>query len=100
MPRDAKYALGRDPTTPPPIAQTIRPTPSSIPKPPVMLVDPYSQRMFAYTKRDDAMMIQHTRPAPDATGGASKLQRVLQLALLSSVAVMIWFMLSILQTTG
>ncbi len=90
MPRAAKSALAREPV----------PTPSSaIHKVPVMLVDPYSQEMFAYTRPDDPAMIQELRPAPAAQGGASTLRRVLQLALLSSVAVMIWFMLSILQTT-
>jgi hypothetical protein len=68
----------------------------------VVLFDPYSQQMLAYTTPGDAPMSQELVPVPVpiAAGGASTARRVLQLALLSSVAVVIWFMLSHLQTTG
>jgi hypothetical protein len=99
MPRDAKPLLAPDPVTHPPEQATLPKEPSAIHKAPLALVDPYSQQMFAYTRPDHVATIQDLRPTPDVTGRASKLQRLLQLALLSSVAVLIWFMLSILQTT-
>ena len=100
MPRDVKTAVGRDSVTDPHLVPATQPTQASaVHKAPLMLVDPYSQQMFAYTKIGDAAAIQDLHPVPDAAGGASKMLRVLQLALLSSVAVMIWFMLNLLQTT-
>jgi hypothetical protein len=59
---------------------------SSTSQPPLQLFDPYSQQMIVCTK-----------PGGDTTaGGTSKASLLLQLALLSSVAVMVWYMLRIL----
>lgn len=89
---------------PPVVPATSSTQPSTVRRAPVVLFDPYSQQMLAYTKPGDAPMSQELVPVPVpvpvAARGASTARRVLQLALLSSVAVMIWFMLSILQTTG
>lgn len=99
MPREVNV-LGRAHVTHPPlVSATPHTQPSVVRKAPVMLFDPYSHEMFAYTKPGGAATIPDLHTVPPATSGASKALRVLQLALLSSVAVMIWFMLSILQTT-
>jgi hypothetical protein len=100
MPRDVNTVLGRAYVTHPPfVSATAAKQPSVIRKAPVMLFDPYSQQMFACTKPGDAAAAPDLHPVPHPAGGTSIALRVLQLALLSSVAVMIWFMLSILQTT-
>jgi hypothetical protein len=73
---------------------------SSVRKAPVMVVDPYAQQMVAYAKPGDAAPIPDRHREPIAAGGASTAVRLIQLALLSSLAVMLWFMLSMLQHTG
>jgi len=99
MPRDLKTVSVRDPVTQPPLVPATPPSRSEVRKTSVMLFDPYSQQIFAYTKPGDVATIQGSPPVHGAAGGASKALRVLQLALLSSVAVMIWFMLSLLKVT-
>jgi hypothetical protein len=80
--------------------------PTAVRRAPLELFDPYSdQQILAFTK---AAAIPQLDPAPagpaghasHASSGGSKALLVLQLALLSTVGVMVWYMLTILQTTG
>jgi hypothetical protein len=98
MPRDEKTVHPRDAVTDPPLAPPATP-PSGGDKPPLAIFDPYSQRVIACSRPGGAAAIPDRRPVP-AAGGASAAVRVLQLALLSSVAVVIWFMLSVLRAAG
>jgi hypothetical protein len=101
MPRDAKITLGRDPMAARPFVSAMRPAqPSAIRKARLMLFDPYSERMIVYAKPGNAPAKPEPRTAPAAAHGPSKALRVLQLALLSSVLMVIVFMLTILQTSG
>lgn len=72
-------------------ANTARPAPrqSSAPRQaPLQLFDPFSQQVIAYTKPDGA-----------TASGSSKAMLLLQLVLFSSVAVMVWYMLHLLQAS-
>jgi hypothetical protein len=107
MRRDVKTAPGRDPVPPLALTSATRRTPSPTQPPathkaPLTLFDPYSQQMIVYTKPGGMTPSPDLSPAPggDAAGGTSRALRLLQFALLSSVAVMVGYMLSILQTTG
>lgn len=65
----------------------------------VELFDPYSQQMDAHGRAGSVVTVVpgfSSVPHGDAAGGASKALRLLQLALLASVAVMVWYMLSLL----
>jgi hypothetical protein len=65
----------------------------------VELFDPYSQQMDAHGKTGSVVMMLpdfSSGPRSDAAGGASNAWCLLQLALLASVAVMVWYMLSLL----
>jgi hypothetical protein len=90
----------RDAASPLPIARVARPTPapkpsSAVRRAPVMLFDPYSQQMIVCTKPGGAIA---PTPGGEAASGGSKAVLLLQLLLLSSVGVLIWFMLDLLQT--
>ncbi len=65
-------------------------------KVPLTLFDPYSQQMIVHTKRPDLSPV----PGGDAAGGTAKALRLLQLVLLSSLAVLVWYLLGLLQITG
>jgi hypothetical protein len=69
---------------------------------PLRLFDPYSQQVIVCTRPGGAARIPRLLPVPDGepAAGPSRASRLLQLALLSSVAVVIWFLLRILQATG
>lgn len=84
MPRDLK-------TQPPPDHEA-----------PLRLFDPYSQQVIVCTRPGGATKVPDLHPVPDgvAASGPSRASRLLQLVLLSSVVVVIWYMLRILQTTG
>jgi hypothetical protein len=64
----------------------------------VVLFDPYSQEMVVYTKPGGSVVIPSPSlaPASDPARGASMALRLVQLVLLSSVAVVIWYLLSML----
>ena len=100
MPRHVKTVLDRAPVThlsvvqAPPSAQG-----SSLYKAPVVLLDPLAEPTGAYTHLGDELASLEAAQVPTAAGPSIAV-RVLQLALLSSVGVVIWLMLSLLQTTG
>jgi hypothetical protein len=64
----------------------------------IVLLDPYSQEMVVYTKPGGSVVVQSPSLASDRApaSGASKALRLVQLVLLSSVAVMIWYLLRML----
>jgi hypothetical protein len=71
---------------------------SSTRKAPLVLFDPYSHQILVCTQPGGAGAL--SAPQQRTGRGAVIALRVLQLALLSSLAVMVWFMLKMLQTTG
>ena len=101
MPRDVKPVIERAPMT---HLHLVSATPSaqgsSIQRAPVVLFDPYSEQMIAYTHTGAASGSPGLSQLPAAASGVPMAVRVLQIALLSSVGVLIWLMLSLLQTTG
>jgi hypothetical protein len=101
-------SMQRAPLPHPRLRRTIPPentAPTAVRKAPLELFDPYSdQQILAFTR---ASAIPQFEPAPaghashtGSAGGSSKALLVLQLALLSTVGVMVWYMLKILQTSG
>jgi hypothetical protein len=73
--------------------------PSSVRRAPLMLLDPYSDRIIICAQAGGVAAGPAPHPVPGAARGPSIALRVLQLALLSSVAVVVGFMLIILQAT-
>jgi hypothetical protein len=63
-----------------------------------VLFDPYSQEIVVGSRPSGSVVILSPSLAPESVtaSGASKALRLVQLVLLSSVAVMIWFMLRML----
>ncbi len=71
--------------------------PSQVSGSSVMILDPYSQQVLAYSRSGDGTAL----PDLPLAGGAPVPRapvalRLLQLALLSSLALLIWFMISLL----
>jgi hypothetical protein len=64
----------------------------------VVLFDPYSRETVVYTKPGGSGVIPNSSLASDreTASGASKALRLIQLVLLSSVAVMIWYLIRML----
>ena len=106
MLRDVNTVPGGDPVSGLPLAPATRlaPSPTQPPanrRPSLELVDPFSQQMIVHTKPGTATVTPDLSPVPrrDAPGGAPKALRLLQVALLSSVAVMVCYMVRLLLTT-
>lgn len=107
MLRDVKSVPSRAPVSPVPLVTTTRvasaPSHGSAPhQAPLTLFDPYSQQMIVCTKPGTAPGTPELAPAPsgEPTGGTSKVLLAVQIALLASVAVMVWFMLGLLRATA
>jgi hypothetical protein len=64
----------------------------------VVLFDPLSRDTVVYTRPGGSVVISNPplAPASDPASGASKAWRVVQLVLLSSLAMIIWYMLRML----
>jgi hypothetical protein len=71
--------------------------PSQVSGSSVMIFDPYSRQVLAYSKCGDAAALPDLPLAEAAPASRAPVAlRLLQLALLSSLALLIWFMLSLL----
>ena len=105
MVRDENTVPGRNSVSDLPLASATRlaPTqPSTNYNPPLALFDPFSQQMIVHAKAGGATQVPDpSTPAPrrEAAGGVPKAVRLLQVVLLSSVALMIVYMISLLQMT-
>lgn len=64
--------------------------------PALAIFDPYAEQVLVYTKSGDLTVPD--LPLADGYEPVSKAVRILQFVLLSSVALMIWYMVSMLQT--
>jgi len=103
MVRDLTTAPDRDLLPPlPPASVTPSAQPSALHGAPVEILDPYSQQVIICTRPRGAATRTDLVPVPGgrAGGGVLWAVRLLQLVLVSGVAVMIWCMLQLLQTTG
>lgn len=75
---------------------SFRREPSQVSGSSVMILDPYSEQVLAYSQADAAMMPDRATAAGAPAPRAPVALRVLQLALLSSLALLIWLLINLL----